>query len=449
MKAIFHNRRGFSLLEMVVALAVLAAVVSFLAPTLLSTVNAGRSDSTATEMAMIYRAILGDQRTTFGYLGDVGDYPASLADLVVKPASNPAGWNGPYIQNPRFDGGKLVDPYGQPYEYYFVNPTSAADRLAIISRGPDGLSTNTAANPNAWANGMFTGTAEPISASYSAGANNADNIVYPALDATNTNVFNIDTLGTLTLNIQNYDSNTLVNAFTPACPNLYAVTATSLTRGTRDIDGTLYAPGFQQDLVQGVYQVIVTSQNFATAPFNEKITIIPGQTTTRSANITGLDSSGTDLFVLTVTNKQPSEAIEIYQFTTKLTAPSAGGGTTINANATKTFNVNGCAQVFAKKSGATSIRDQWIMPFGAFSKLVGASAATLTVVNNHTNDDMNVYDNSILIGTVNHKSTKAFTVGLVAGDLISLYDKKLQHALTTTLTLVAGANTLTITNSTP
>lgn len=436
MHARLRGPRGFSLIEIVIALAILGAIVALIAPTLFSTVKASRQDSTASEEATIYRAIFGDQLKTFGYVGDVGDYPASLVNLVVNPGVT--GWNGPYIQNPHYENAKLLDPYGQPYEYYLLSGVSAADQLAIVSRGPDGLSTNTAVNPNVAAN--FTGVTPPTS-TYSSGTNNADNILYPTVDGTNPNLYNVGITGTLALNIQNFDSNALVNTFVPACPNLYAVNATSLVRGTADVSNLLYAPGFQADLTQGIYQVLITAQNQATAPFNEKLTVVPGQTLTRSVNVTGLDSSGTDLFVLTVTNKQPSEAIEIYQFSTKLTA--VGGGTAVNAGVTKTFNVNGCAQIFAKKSGATTIRDQWVMPFGAFTKLVGASAATLTVTDSRKNA-VNVYDNDILIGTVNGGKTTTFTIGLVAGDVIKIYDKK-TLVLVSTLTLVAGSNSVTVT----
>jgi prepilin-type N-terminal cleavage/methylation domain-containing protein len=429
-----RGRRGFSLIEIVIALAIISAIVALIAPTLMSMVRSSKDDATRNEEAAIYQAILGDQRKTFGYVGDVGDYPASLMDLVINPGVT--GWVGPYIANPHVENSKLLDSYGQPYEFYLVSGVSGSDRLAIVSRGPDGLSTNTAAAPNVAAN--FTGTTPPT-ANYAGNANNADNILYPTLDGTNPDLYNVTISGTVALNIQNFDSNALVNNFVPACPNLYSVTMTSLVRGTAVVNNVAYAPGFQIDVPQGPYQILITAQNQATAPFNEKITAIPGQTLTRSPNVTGLDSSGTDLFVLTVTNKQPVEALEVYQFSTKLTA--VGGGTAIAANTTKTFNVNGCAQVFAKKSGATTIRDGWVMPFAAFTKMVGATAATLTVTNTR-GFGVGVYDNAILIGTVPKGKVQTFSSGLSAGDLMTFTNSGTGATLTT-LTLVAGSNSIT------
>ncbi len=260
--------RGFTLLEMVVALAVLTAIVAALAPTMLSTAGSSRAGATLAEMAQLYDAILGDQHEHFGYVGDVGTYPVNLRDLAISNGAT--GWKGPYVGNARIENNRLIDPYGQPYEYYLVSGVSGSDQLAIVSRGPDGLSTNSPADPNLGASFALA----PSSGSYAAGANNADNIVYPAVNG-NTNALNVEIAGTLALNISNFDSNALVNAFVPACPNLYRVTVTSQTRGTNEVTNLGYAPGFQVDLPQGIYQVLVSAQNLSAAPFNEKLTVIP------------------------------------------------------------------------------------------------------------------------------------------------------------------------------
>ena len=430
-----RGERGFTLLEMVVALAVLTAIVAALAPTLLSTMELSRADATAAEMAQIYEAMLGDQRERFGYVGDVGTYPASLADLVISPGAT--GWKGPYLTNANIVNNRLTDPYGQPYEYYLVAGVTGSDQLAIISRGPDGLSTNTAANPNAAAN--FTGTA-PSNAAYGSGANNADNVVYPAPSATNANALNVNIFGTLALNIQNFDSNALVNAFVPACPNLYSVTVTSQSRGTAEVSNLGYAPGFQVDLPQGIYQVLVTAQNLSAAPFNEKLTAIPGQTLTRSPNITGLDSSGTDQFVLTVTNKQPSETLRVYQFATLLSPQS--GSSPIPANGgTSAFSVRACSQVFIKSGTTTAIRDQVVMPWSNVSKIVGATAASVAVTNN-TAGTIRMFNSGIFFGEIKKGKSQTFTVGLIAGDTVEA--RTTAGAVLESMVLVAGANTMVV-----
>jgi prepilin-type N-terminal cleavage/methylation domain-containing protein len=427
-----RGEHGLTLLEMAVALAVLAAIVAALVPTLLSTAGSSRADATLAEMAQLYDAILGDQRETFGYVGDVGTYPVNLRDLAISNGAT--GWKGPYVGNARIENNRLIDPYGQPYEYYLVSGISGSDQLAIVSRGPDGLSANSPADPNLGA----SFSPAPSSGTYSAAANNADNIVYPAVNG-NTNALNVEIAGTLALNISNFDSNALVNAFVPACPNLYRVTITSQTRGTNEVTNLGYAPGFQVDLPQGIYQVLVTAQNLSAAPFNEKLTVIPGQTVTRSPNVTGLDSSGTDQFVLTVTNKQPSEGLRVYQFATLLTPNS--GSSPIAANATATFAVRACAQAFIKAATSTAIRDQVVMPWSNVTKIVGATSSSIAVTNNTANS-IRMFNSGIFFGEIKKGKSQTFTVGLTAGDTAEA--RTTAGAVLKTLVLAAGANTMIV-----
>ena len=442
--------RGFTFIEMVVALAVLAAIVALLAPSFLSTVDSSRDDTASRELASVYTAIVGNPRTTFGYVGDVGDYPATLVDLVVSPGL--PGWNGPYLNNARFENGTLIDAFGQPYEYYLLTGAAGSDQLAIVSRGADGLSTWTA-DPNAGTNDPNTAAdflgIVPSASGYGAGANNADNIVYPTPSPTNPNALDITTTGILALNIQNFDSNLLVNTFVAACPNLFLVTVTSQTRGTSEATDLGYAAGFELDLPQGIYDVLITAQTLTAAPFNEKLTVIPGQTIARSPNIAGLDSSGTDPFILTVTNKQPTENIEVFEFATKLNVQPPDSGSTVPANnGVRSFSVRACAQVFFKKEDSSTIRDQLIMPFGATTTTVGATAATLTFTNNtsqpeETTKKIRLFNNDMFFAQVKRGKTKTFTIGLLSDDVITAYDKNVTTLLKTQ-TLVAGANTMVV-----
>ena len=55
-----------------------------------------RQGSTSAVNEYVYRAIADyPDQGLFGYLGDVGDFPTQLSDLLSKPLSNPAGWSGP------------------------------------------------------------------------------------------------------------------------------------------------------------------------------------------------------------------------------------------------------------------------------------------------------------------------------------------------------------------
>src|SRR5262249_23346313 len=154
---------------------------------------------------------------TFGYLGDVGDYPSDLMDLVARPASNPAGWNGPYIRDIPLADGSVMGYYGAPLEYFLGLSPGATDQLSIISKGPDRSSTNNAGDPNMEME--FEGLL-PGDASYP--ASNPDNVVYPNF-YTNSASLKYENVGTIAYNIRNYDQNPSQNATVSGCPGLYTL----------------------------------------------------------------------------------------------------------------------------------------------------------------------------------------------------------------------------------
>jgi hypothetical protein len=137
---------GASLLEIVLILTVIAVMATLFVPLASGLVDVQRANGESYELKAIYTAIVGDRTlNTFGYLGDVGAYPTSLLDLVQLPASNPAGWNGPYLTNARIDNGVLYDQFGGAIEYFQpalpTPPAVGTDQLGLISRGPDRGST--------------------------------------------------------------------------------------------------------------------------------------------------------------------------------------------------------------------------------------------------------------------------------------------------------------------
>src|SRR5260370_39320553 len=129
-----NRMRGMTLLESVTALIVLATLSAVFVTLGASLMDTRRATVTETDLSRIYTAIVGDPKlNTYGYLGDVGDYPSSLADLV-SPSSVPAGWNGPYLSEARLESNVLYDSFGSPIEYFQPGPgalpASPTDPLA-------------------------------------------------------------------------------------------------------------------------------------------------------------------------------------------------------------------------------------------------------------------------------------------------------------------------------
>ena len=113
-----NNRRGFTLIEVIVILAVIAVLAGIAIPRALRIFQTTAEDATTTEMQNIKKALLGDAdklqsgtRTDFGLLGDIGCLPTTalggLDRLLTQgtyaawsfssTAQIGAGWKGPYI----------------------------------------------------------------------------------------------------------------------------------------------------------------------------------------------------------------------------------------------------------------------------------------------------------------------------------------------------------------
>lgn len=449
--------RGFTLIEVVIVLAILALLAGLLVPLGYQLLTAERARLVEGELQAIHTAIVGDPaKGSFGYVGDVGKFPARLLDLLVAPRDSTdqpvAGWKGPYLLNPRVENGVHVDPFARPYEY-FLRPVAVGvgNQLAILSRGPDGASSNDAANPNIAAS--YTGPS-PVDPAYAADPRNADNLSFPSLSGPD--ALTVIVSGDLALNILNFDANPKVNAFVPACPQLFTVTATSVARGTVEA-AVPWVPGLQFDLVQGPYRVAVSARAQPTAPWSETLTVLPAATVTRTLNLTGLDSSATPPFGLTVKNGLTTTDLEVFEFDARLAGRLSGetsGRTALRPGETRVYTPHGCAQIYVREKGTSAVVDQFVMPYGASTRQVGQQAATLTVVN-RAEARLRVLRNQIVIGTVprgdvhddegtihGHVKTRTFA-DLSAGDLIEIRTDR-QLELLVSLALTVGENVVTV-----
>lgn len=118
------SEKGFGFVELLVMIIVVGILASLAMRSMTSTVDDARRITTDREMEMLSAAIVGDPnrvtdnaRSDFGYVGDVGAFPPSLAALYTNPGY--ATWNGPYIPAGYTQDtiSYRLDGWGQSYSY--------------------------------------------------------------------------------------------------------------------------------------------------------------------------------------------------------------------------------------------------------------------------------------------------------------------------------------------
>lgn len=121
-KARNQRQRGFTLVELLLVLVILALIAGLVLPGIIGKAESAKAKAASSQISRISMSV-----ESF-YL-DTGRTPSSLDELVNEP-SGVTGWNGPYIKN-----SLLKDPWGRPYKYR--TPGEHGD-FDIQSFGADG-----------------------------------------------------------------------------------------------------------------------------------------------------------------------------------------------------------------------------------------------------------------------------------------------------------------------
>lgn len=127
--------KGFTLLEIIVVLAIVGILAGVTATMGFSLLNRAREKATFEEIKEIYKAIMGNPELgTFGFVGDMGRLPDDLTELVDKTGQPDYdikstmdgtednngikwGWNGPYLNIGVDPESYNNDAWGNPYAY--------------------------------------------------------------------------------------------------------------------------------------------------------------------------------------------------------------------------------------------------------------------------------------------------------------------------------------------
>lgn len=122
------SRRGFSLIEMLIVLAILALLAGLVIQNF-DKLFGGASEDVAKQFVTTSL-----EAPLLQFKIHTGSYPSTsegLAALLTAPSARAAKWKGPYVKE------LPADPWGNPYQYRYPG-TQNADSYDVYSMGPNG-----------------------------------------------------------------------------------------------------------------------------------------------------------------------------------------------------------------------------------------------------------------------------------------------------------------------
>ena len=126
-KAAHRHRRGFTLIELIVVIMILAVLAMLIVPRIVGRTSEARIAKAQSDLSTISTML-----QTFRL--DVGRFPSTEEGLNALMAQPPEafGWRGPYSSRDL-----PLDPWGSEYVYEYPGP-DGEDSFVVASLGADG-----------------------------------------------------------------------------------------------------------------------------------------------------------------------------------------------------------------------------------------------------------------------------------------------------------------------
>jgi general secretion pathway protein G len=124
-----HGEQGFTLVEMLVVIAIIGLIMGLIGPRVLNYLGESRVKTAKIQMQSFASAL-----DLFNL--DAGRYPSTDEGLsaLVRRSPGVAAWNGPYLK-----GGNVPnDPWSHPYIYRAPGEHGAYDIMSLGSDGQEG-----------------------------------------------------------------------------------------------------------------------------------------------------------------------------------------------------------------------------------------------------------------------------------------------------------------------
>lgn len=120
---------GFTLVELLVVLAILGMIAAIAVPQTLGYLGRAKSNTAGIQLENL-GAVLDLYRL------DVGRYPSESEglDALVNPPADIGNWAGPYLKK----SSSLLDPWDKPYQYRFPGQHGEYDLFTLGADGQEG-----------------------------------------------------------------------------------------------------------------------------------------------------------------------------------------------------------------------------------------------------------------------------------------------------------------------